>query len=92
MAVSLLSSVTYDTASLCLNNQLCYLFNSLPRAFPLKNDLLNNNVARSLEFVPFSVMDLLRAKCSGSIEDMRKVLKNLQEHPKIHLIIVKNRL
>jgi hypothetical protein len=90
--VNLLSSVAYDTASVCLNNQLSYLFNCLRRAFPPGNDLVDNDVVRSLEFVPFSVMDLLRSKCSGSIEDMRKVLKNLQEHPKIQLVRVKNRL
>jgi hypothetical protein len=83
MTVNLLSSVTYDMASLCLNNQLSFLFNCLRRAFISNSNLVSCDLARSLELVLFSVMDLLRSKCSGSVEDMRKVLKNLQEHPNI---------
>jgi hypothetical protein len=92
MTVNLLSSVAYDTASVCLNNQLSYLFSSLRRAFPPGSELVSSELARSLEFVSFSVMDLLRAKCFGSVEEMRRVLKNLQENPEIQLVRVKNRL
>jgi hypothetical protein len=83
MTVNLVSSVTYDIASLCLNNQLSFLFNCLRRAFISKSDIVSWDITRSLEFVPFSVMDLLRSKCSGSAEDIKKVLRNLQEHPNI---------
>ena len=92
LTVSLGSAMTSDTVPLLLNNQLGYLFQTLKRAFPLSSNLIDKQVVPFLEFVPFSVMDLLRAKCSGTLDEIKQVLNKLEKHSDIQLIRVKNRL
>jgi hypothetical protein len=42
--------------------------------------------------VSFSIFDILRAKCFGTIDEVRKVVKNLTTHKAIKVVRVKNRL
>jgi hypothetical protein len=49
-------------------------------------------IAHDEEILPFGVSDLLRAKCSGTIPQIRKMIDNMRKNPQIKIIRVKNRL
>jgi hypothetical protein len=49
-------------------------------------------VAYDEEILPFGASDLLLAKCSGTIPQIRKVIDNIQKNPNIKIIRVKNKL
>lgn len=45
-----------------------------------------------LEFIRFSVSDLLRCKCSGTVSEVIEVMKRLQKHDQLTIVRIKDRL
>jgi hypothetical protein len=72
MTVNLLSSLTYDIAVLYLNRLITFLYQMHQNVYE-KMSLSGSNRFLQIdeELLPFTVSDLLRAKCSGTIEEIR---------------------
>lgn len=45
-----------------------------------------------MEFVTFTISDLLRCKCTGSLANIRRVFDTLSKHPRFTVYRVKNRV
>jgi hypothetical protein len=43
-------------------------------------------------FVSFNVADLLRSRCSGTLDEIKEVYDNLSNHPNLTIYRIKNRL
>lgn len=53
---------------------------------------MENVEYKDFEFVTFTISDLLRCKCSGSLAEIKEVWKRLNSHSKLRVYRVKNRL
>jgi hypothetical protein len=49
-------------------------------------------VKQDQELITFSVSDLLRSKCSGTIAEIKEVIKNIQKKEGVKIVRIKNRL
>lgn len=91
-AVSMLSELTSHNAIAYLNGLIGFLYRMHKKAYRAKQERGWCMLRPDEEILRFSVMDLLRAKCSGTIKEVKIVLSRLQNNPRIKLTRCKNRL
>lgn len=65
--------------------------NSLNQLIRLTNDRIALAYSE-YEMIPFTVSDLLRCKCSGKVEEVLQVIRKLQDHKKLKIVRIKDRL
>jgi len=51
-----------------------------------------HNYHRGFEVIPFDVGDLLRCKCSGTPSEVLAVIRKLENHDKLEIVRIKDRL
>jgi hypothetical protein len=93
MTVNLLSTLTYDIAVLYLKRQIAFLYQMHHLVYDkLVQGGVNRFIKPDDELITFSVSDLLRAKCSGTIEQIRQVINNIQQKEGVKIVKIRNRL
>lgn len=93
MTVGLLAELAANTAVLYLNGLIGFLYRMHQLAYQnISEGRFMTFLHHEEELFRFSVMDLLRAKCSASLPDLKKVIAKLYSNHSIKLVRVKNRL
>jgi hypothetical protein len=92
MTVNVMSTLTYDIAVLYLQKLLSFIYEMRQETLRKTSKISKNLLRLDSQLIPFSVSDILRAKCSCTLLEMAQVMKNINCNSDINVLRIKNRL
>lgn len=92
MTVNLMSGLACEVAVLYLDKLIGFFYSMHKKCIKRIGKEGLNFVRLDRELLSFSVCDLLRARCSCTVEQITKVLHLLRTAPGVNIVRVKNRL
>ena len=87
---SLFSHIVSESVSVLVVKFMSHLIHILKRAIHSVSRV--DEDLKDISLIKFGIMDLLRAKCQGTRDQILKVYQNLKNNTKFEIIRVKNRL
>jgi hypothetical protein len=79
MTVSLLSTLTYDVAVDYLQKLISFIYEMRQQTLRDTHLASRQFLRLDVALIPFSVSDILRAKCSCTLPEIKAVIKNMDK-------------
>lgn len=92
MTVNLMSALTCDIAVLYIEKLIGFFYEMHRLCMKKIGEQGLGILKLDRELLPFSVCDLLRARCSCTMEELQMVLANISKRKDVKVVRVKNRL